>query len=449
MKILVLTTGTNNTPPLYEPLRRLGHQLQVIKYDQMTREHQEQLPSIARKMSPAWILMIDAIQKHYPKPVPHVSVLAQLGEVAPLVNMVCDGIEPEWWPQIDEYYAKGKFALQVNIDGVRGGPIGRRGVTLVCPIDAEAWPLVPWAKRKNWAAFSGGLWGERGDLIPPLVTDGTIVFRPRDDGPYEQYIKFVLEGRIGVGFPRTGGMTGEHVKARIFEYAAGQCLVIERAGSPLDEWFDAPRNYLQYTDHQDLRALIAHVKANPAEYEEMALRFRNQVIANHSPAVFYSQIMERIGIGKALRPIREVAYRVPKPSERISAGVTMTFPPTAPKAGEPVRLAIIGANTFADRELLNMAIETLHASRPIEVMLDAGRHRVDGMAREWAHRRGIKWISFYDRIRGSMNSIGIAQRNMLLLRYGNPNIVMTFGDDDGVRDMAQRCRDRDIAIIQH
>lgn len=41
----------------------------------------------------------------------------------------------------------------------------------------------------------------------------------------------------------------------------------------------------------------------------MAQRMRAKVVERHSPAVFWSQVMERLGLCEALRPVPEVPYR--------------------------------------------------------------------------------------------------------------------------------------------
>ena len=312
MKIAVLTSGTNNTPPMYEPLRDLGHDLMVVTYDAMTPHEHNDLPAIIDAFAPGWVLYIGAIVGHHGKPVPDVGVLAQIGAAHLLVHFCCDGAEPYWWRQLDQYYDAGRFALQVNVDGVKIGPIGDRGLTLLCPVDVTKFDDRPWNKRRHACGFAGGLHGGRAEIFRMLVSEGSVTLRDRDADPgQEGYRSFLEDCRVGINAAYTGGNTGQmHVKFRAAgELPAAGCLVLETEGSPLGDWFDAGSDFLQYTDANTARNAIAWSTSHADEARAIAQRLRAKVAERHSPAVFWSQVMERIGIGRALLPAREVPNR--------------------------------------------------------------------------------------------------------------------------------------------
>lgn len=311
MKITVLTSGTNNTPPLYEPLRDLGHDLTVIVYDAMTHSEHRNIPFAIDRAAPDWVLYIGAIEEHHGKPVPNVNVLADIGSSHPLVHCCCDGAEPYWWRQLERYYDRGRFALQVNIDGVRIGPIGDRGLTLLCPVDTTKYRNVPWKKRKNLCGFSGGLHAGRAAIIMPLEKRGLLARRDRNvDDDQSAYRKFNEDCCVGINAAHTGGNTGQlHVKFRAGgELPAAGCLVLETKGSPLGDWFEADKDYLQYGSVEEAAAKIVWVRSNMEEAEAMAARMRKKVIAEHSPAAFWSQVMDRIGLGEAIAEPRVVPH---------------------------------------------------------------------------------------------------------------------------------------------
>lgn len=335
MKVLVLTSGTNNTQPLYEPLRALGHTLRVVGYDKMPHAEHAHFASMADAFNPDWVLYIGAIEAHHGAPVPSVEVLASVGAKHPLVHLCCDGAEPYWWDQLERYYARGRFALQVNIDGVRTGPIGARGFTTLCPVDVTKWRNVPWNRRKTFCGFSGGLHGkDRAKNVIELSEGGHLTFKPRaDHHEYELYKRFVEDCCVGFNSAWTGGnVGGMHVKFRAGgEIPAAGALVLENKGSPLADWFDDGKDFLTYETAPDAVAQLKWVKANMKAAREMAGAMRAKVARDHSPAVLWSQVMERLGFGPALVRPRSVRYR---PWEHM-AGVPRGAPPNLNGNGAP------------------------------------------------------------------------------------------------------------------
>jgi hypothetical protein len=311
MKITVLSTGTNNVPMIYGPLVQLGHTIDVIVYDEMTLDQHRNLPLMVERLDPDLVLYIGAIEEHHGKPVPRVHVLAEIGAVWPMVHLCFDGAEPYWWKQLDRYYDQGRFALQVNIDGVRVGPIGDRGLTTLCPIDAKTFKNIPWEKRSILCGFAGGMHHGRPPIINPLRDSGHVVHRDRDQSDTNKGFRSFLEDcRVGINVAHTGGgWGGMHVKARVAgELPAAGCLVLEQRGSPLADWFDAGQDYLEYDSIDDAKAKIDWVSANQGVAREMALRMRAKVLERHSPAVFWSQVLERLGMGEALRPPAQIPH---------------------------------------------------------------------------------------------------------------------------------------------
>ena len=310
MRVAVLTTGTNNTKPLYEPLRAFGHDLTPIIYDAMP-EHSA-LPGMVEMINPDWVLLIGAIEAHHGKPVPKVDVLARIGERRLMVHLCCDGAEPAWWHQLQSYYDSGNFALQVNIDGVRIGPIGDRGLVMLCPIDPEQFPNPPrsWAARTVQLGFGGGLTPPRAAALGDLIRRGLLTHRERDAEGYDGYREFLCSCRCTLNNSLTGGGSGQqHVKARVIEAALAGSLVLEPEGSPTADWFEPGVDYLAYGSAEDVARKIDWVRDNASEAEVMALRLRGKIVADHSPAMFWGRVLERLGIGKQMPLARKVPFR--------------------------------------------------------------------------------------------------------------------------------------------
>ena len=210
----------------------------------MTPHEHNDLPAIIDAFAPGWVLYIGAIVGHHGKPVPDVGVLAQIGAAHLLVHFCCDGAEPYWWRQLDQYYDAGRFALQVNVDGVKIGPIGDRGLTLLCPVDVTKFDDRPWNKRRHACGFAGGLHGGRAEIFRMLVSEGSVTLRDRDADPgQEGYRSFLEDCRVGINAAYTGGNTGQmHVKFRsqvMERIGIGRALLPARE-VPNRHWFHFP-----------------------------------------------------------------------------------------------------------------------------------------------------------------------------------------------------------------
>lgn len=447
MRIAVLTSHTNNTPPIYMPLEELGHEIIALTYDIPPLADHPKLVDAVRKFRPDWTLYIGGIPHMHPLPVPRDDILSQIGAMAPLVHFCCDGVEPPWWDVLEGHYRNGRFALQVNLDGVRTGPIGARGMTCVAPFNMESWPIVPWQNRKNWCGFSGHVHGNRYGIVEWLRQRNMITIREHAEGSnYADYKSFALDSRLMLNFCRTAMETGDHITGRPTEAAASQSLLIETEGSPLEAWFDKPFPWLRYGSAEDVATQIQWAKDNTERARTMARRFRKIMIQEHSPAVLYSQVMERIGFGKAISPIRELKY--------IAGPLTILADlPTLPRvaaANGVTKIVVVGALTFTDSTKIGTILDRLNSEiGGAKMLIDSGNRPTDRHARVWAQAHNVKWQTLRDRIEANGGGQHLGRRNILLLQIGSPEYVVTFGSDEGTRDMAQRCRDQGIPCIEN
>jgi hypothetical protein len=311
MHVLVLTPDTNNTKPIYQPLLQLGHELVVIRYDCRDRVYHNEIVETTKKLAPDWILYLGAMEKHHQKPIPSVDVLKKIGEVAPMVNLCCDGAEPDWHEQEKRYEDSGAFKLQVNIDGVRTGTIGERGLTLLYPGDLSLMRGVH-ADREVCCGFGGHCYmAERNIFINELVERKVLSYRARDDKPdsYQEYLRFIGGCRAVLNYSVSGSGLRQHVKARVIESAVMGCCLLELRGSPSAMWFVPGEDYLEYKGADEATERIEWVRSHQAEAAMIALSLQRKVFEHHSVPVFWSQVLERVGLGKALQPVREVVNR--------------------------------------------------------------------------------------------------------------------------------------------
>ena len=308
MRIAILTTSTNNVAPILAPLTALKHRVTTIPYD-AALDHSG-LPALVAKVRPKIVVYVGAIPGHHPN-VPDLDVLSEIGARYPMVHLCFDGAECHWWETLEQYYDAGRFALMVNIDGVRTGPIGDRGFTTLCPVDAASFRDLPWDERPIPCGFSGGLHADRAALLQALVSRWLVTFRPKDCyGTYEPYRTFLEMCRSGINIATTGGIVGgPHVKHRILELSAAGCLVLETAGSPLSQWFVPGEDYFEYEGEAGAADRLSWIERNQEAAHAMASAMRSKVVERHSPAVFWSQVFHRLGFCDELLPAPEIDRR--------------------------------------------------------------------------------------------------------------------------------------------
>ncbi len=300
MRVTVLTTQTVNTRVVYEPLPALGYEMTVIEYDYLGLA--QSLPQRVVDSRPDWVLYIGAIPICHAN-TPPIEILAQIGFRHKTVLFCCDGAEPLWWPYLIEFYDCKIFALQVNVDGVRAGPIGERGMTALCPISWEPSTYVPsWGVRPINIGFGGGSHGNRrASMLRDLINTGLLTYRPREETSTEEYRNFLMSCWCIWNSPETGGMTSKHVKARVLEAALAGCVVLEEKNSPTADWFDEGRDYLTYETVDDVRNQLNFFRSNPVEARLIAERLATKVRRYHSPKVFWRRVEAAIGLAEPLK----------------------------------------------------------------------------------------------------------------------------------------------------
>lgn len=299
MKVVVLTTHTPNTVPVYGSLLPLGHEIEVIVYDKMTHLEHVDLPRRIAEIRPDMVLMIGAIEKYHGLPVPSVGVLKSIGAHHKAVHICFDAADRPWWPYLEEYQRADCFALQVNIDGVKAGPIGEFGLTQLTPIDPTIYPSPPrpWAERKTLMGFAGGKGhGTRRDTIDGLLLYGLVRHLAEGYVPQETFIDFMSGCKGVINHPMTGSGRSMHVKGRVVETPLAGAVLFEVADSPTRNWFEPDVDYVAYDDLKAVARGMSWMAECPGQAQEMAARLRAKVLAEHSPAAFWKNITSRIGL---------------------------------------------------------------------------------------------------------------------------------------------------------
>lgn len=216
----------------------------------------------------------------------------------PIVHLCFDASDSPWWPLLEEYETKDCFSLTVNCDGCKDWPVGRKGLTLFCPVDPRPYQPRPLSERRirfGWCGGYGG--GFRQEMVqfltstnPPLLT-----VKPRDEryGSYAEYARFMCDTKIALNMAFSGSGHSKQFKARCIEAGFAGCLLLEQEGSATADWLVPGIDYAIYRSKEDAWSAVNWL-SNLPDSQRIADNLRRKVWANHSPQVFWKQVFERL-----------------------------------------------------------------------------------------------------------------------------------------------------------
>lgn len=303
MKALFLSTSSNETDKYMESFR-IGvadSELEMYRYD--AQEYSDaKTYAAAKAAAPDMIVYVGTRWG----PQPSTSTLAQINaKIAPMVHLCSDAADPPWHALLREYHAMGAFAVQVAIDGNDAWPGSQVGMTLLTPIAADHFPGVPLSHKERtvacgYAGNPGNPLSKRRTILTELMMRNLLTMRLRVDGPnsYAEMCAFLANARLSVNIPFSGTEAAMQVKGRVIESGLAGCCLLEAKGAPTSRWFTPGVDYLEYANVGELFQLIeAHGNQPLSRLDTgaMGANLRRRVLAEHSPAVFWRKILERIG----------------------------------------------------------------------------------------------------------------------------------------------------------
>ena len=306
MRVLVLRSTSTSCEPIFRPLEAMGQVIDVIDYQAAGpnyagfAEYLRNCTKLTGEPDVAVMIGMHDDPRNI-QLVPPVDVLAEVTKFWPTVHICCDGSEIVWWPQLQAYYDRCSFALQVNIDGVKAGPVGERGLTTLCPIDPDAflYGFSPWMERDITIGFCGGFGNDhpRGDCVSHLQRVGVpIEFLLRPFVEYAEYRSYLKRCKCVWNHAASGTGDHLHVKARTIEAAFAGAVLLEQAGSPLEQYFTAGKEFLTWHNEHGIRAAHEWLITYPEKAQEMAAGLRAGMIAQHSAQAFWDKVFERIKV---------------------------------------------------------------------------------------------------------------------------------------------------------
>jgi hypothetical protein len=142
--------------------------------------------------------------------------------------------------------------------------------------------------------------GDRNDTLLELMSKDLVQLRLRDGSPPSDYVEWLKNCRVIWNHPLTGGMKSQHIKARVIEAALAGCLVLEKEGSPLQNWFEPGRDYLTWSDVDDVARKLWWVRGNELEASEIPKRMVGKLFTKYGVENFWRSVEERIGVLKCV-----------------------------------------------------------------------------------------------------------------------------------------------------
>jgi len=141
--------------------------------------------------------------------------------------------------------------------------------------------------------FAGGF-GCRSDMLNYLTGRGELEwFSGSPNRPYEEMCMFYTRCRAIVNSAKTGSGQRWHVKGRVIEAGLAGAVLIESAEAPTKDWFEPGRDYLTWSQFEDIVNLAN--RTDP-EMQAIAQRFHDRVLQEHSAQAFWGNVFKDIGL---------------------------------------------------------------------------------------------------------------------------------------------------------
>lgn len=106
-----------------------------------------------------------------------------------------------------------------------------------------------------------------------------------------------------------------------------------------------------------------------------------------------------------------------------------------------LRVLVCGGRNYADKDKLFHMLDYLNESSPeegIDVIIQGGCTGADSLAREWAFKNTVPWLTYGADFK-SLGPVAGPMRNRFMLAHSKPDIVVVFPGGKGTKHM------RDIA----
>lgn len=112
-----------------------------------------------------------------------------------------------------------------------------------------------------------------------------------------------------------------------------------------------------------------------------------------------------------------------------------------------MRILVCGGRDFADRPMLEAALDRLHAAKTVTAVIHGAARGADSLGAQWARAQGVAVEAFpADWTKHGMRAGFI--RNRRMLEKGQPELVVVFPGGSGTADMVRHSRQSGVPVWQ-
>lgn len=226
------------------------------------------------------------------KGLPSHDTLRALRKIALSIHLCWDATDWPWHEPLNGYKAGECFDLQVAIDGAKNAPTD---MATLAPIDTShyrggsvRYSRCRFAGQNAARAQFASDQHPRFDILTPLIEAGWVEYRQRVDGPYNDYVEFIMGSEILLNVAHTGSGDAYHVKQRVLEAAFAGCALLEMRQAPTTDWIPEEL-LLLYSDAEE-----AEHQIHTATLMDKRTGLTAYVREHYSPEKIYGSILARL-----------------------------------------------------------------------------------------------------------------------------------------------------------
>ncbi|MCB9029438.1 MAG: glycosyltransferase [Deltaproteobacteria bacterium] len=145
-------------------------------------------------------------------------------------------------------------------------------------------------------SFIGTLRGDRAERLNNIRSLGVDVFHTGGQReaklPISEYARYLQRSKMTINFVQFNGIEYEKVAGRMFEATLCGTLLLEPASSDAQAWFEPMKEYVPYSNDEDLVNKINYYLENPEEREEIAENGRLKCLQSYTGKNFWNKVIE-------------------------------------------------------------------------------------------------------------------------------------------------------------
>ena len=113
-----------------------------------------------------------------------------------------------------------------------------------------------------------------------------------------------------------------------------------------------------------------------------------------------------------------------------------------------MRVLVCGGRHFSNRTLMWSVMNTLHAQKPISVVIEGGASGADKLAFDWASENNRCGTETYSAEWHKYGNLAGPIRNVKMLETAHPDMVVAFPGGRGTENLIAQAKARGITVCR-